>query len=93
MIANRLLMTKTNVESIFRRRRVVRLPGALALGGLITYGFNLAILRPIYLEELNSFGLAEKYFFLDLNADMMRQDLEQMGISIEAKHFDMEKTE
>jgi hypothetical protein len=37
--------------------------------------------------------LADKYFFLDLNADMMRKDLADMGISIEAKHFDMEKTE
>ena len=82
MIGNRLLMTKSAAESIFRRRRVIRLPAALALGGLITYGFNLAILRPIYREELNSFGLAEKYFFLDLNADLMRQDLEGMGISI-----------
>jgi hypothetical protein len=37
--------------------------------------------------------LTEKYFFLDLNADLMREDLKGMGISIDAKHFDMEKTE
>lgn len=93
MISNRLLMTKTATESIFRKRRLIRLPMALGVGGLITYAFNMLVLRPIYLEELNQYGLSEKYFFLDLNADMMRQDLEGMGITIDAKHFDMEKTE
>jgi hypothetical protein len=38
-------------------------------------------------------GLAEKYFFLDLNADMMKQDLDEMGIKIDAKHFDLSQTE
>lgn len=38
-------------------------------------------------------GLADKYFFLDLNADLMKDDLAQMGIKIDAKHFDLEKTE
>ncbi len=72
---------------------MVRLPLAMAAGGLITYVFNFFVLRPIYLEELHQYGLAERYFFLDLNADMMREDLKQMGISIDAKHFDMEETE
>jgi hypothetical protein len=53
MIANRLLMTKTKAENIFRRRRILRFPGALALGGLVTYTFNMSVLRPIYLEELH----------------------------------------
>jgi hypothetical protein len=66
---------------------------AMFLGGLTTYIFNLAVLRPIYLDELHQYGLGEKYFFLDLNADMMRDDLAQMGISIDAKHFDMAETE
>ena len=29
----------------------------------------------------------EKYFELDLDADMMRDDLKQMGIHIEAKYY------
>ena len=29
----------------------------------------------------------EKYFELDLDADMMRQDLKEMGIEIEAKYY------
>ena len=53
MIANRLLMTKTAATSIFKRRRIARLSAAMAIGGLITYGFNMAVLRPIYLEELH----------------------------------------
>jgi hypothetical protein len=38
-------------------------------------------------------GLSDKYFFLDLNADMMKEDLEQIGFKIDAKHFDLERTE
>ena len=53
VIANRLLMTRTAATSVFRQRRLIRLPAAMALGGLITYGFNMAILRPIYLDELH----------------------------------------
>ena len=34
-------------------------------------------------------GLTKKYFGLDLNADMMRSDLENLGISITARHFNM----
>jgi hypothetical protein len=36
-------------------------------------------------------GLTKKYFGLDLNADLMRSDLENLGISITARHFNMEE--
>jgi hypothetical protein len=36
-------------------------------------------------------GLTKKYFELDLNADMMREDLSQLGIKINARHFNMEE--
>jgi len=35
----------------------------------------VAILRPIFLHDLEQMGLSEKYFYLDLNADMMKEDL------------------
>lgn len=38
-------------------------------------------------------GLVEKYFYLDLNADLMKKDLEQFGFKIDAKYFDLEMTE
>ena len=38
-------------------------------------------------------GLVEKYFFLDLNADLMKDDLEKYGFKIDAKHFDLNQTE
>ena len=38
-------------------------------------------------------GLADKYFNLDLNADMMREDLKQFGFNINARHFDLEREE
>lgn len=46
-------MTKTAATSIFRTRRIARLPMAMGLGGLVTYVFNILILRPIYLDELH----------------------------------------
>jgi hypothetical protein len=53
-----------------------RYPAALGFAGLLTYAFNMFVLRPIYLNDIEEMGLAEKYFFLDLNADMMKDDLE-----------------
>ena len=93
MMSNRILMTRSSATSFLRRRTLARLPLAMAFGGALTYALNLAVLRPLYLSELNDYKLADKYFFLDLNADMMREDLKQMGFNIEAKHFDMELTE
>lgn len=90
MMSNRIIMTRSGANSILKRRALARLPLAMALGGVLTYAMNLAVLRPLYLNELNEYKLAEKYFYLDLNADMMREDLKQMGLNIEAKHFNME---
>lgn len=90
MMSNRIIMTRSSATSILKRRTLARLPLAMALGGVLTYAMNLAVLRPLYLSELNDYKLADKYFYLDLNADMMREDLKQMGFNIEAKHFDME---
>ena len=36
-------------------------------------------MRPVYENDLNQMGM-NKYFTLDLDADMMRQDLRQMNI-------------
>lgn len=88
LITNRILKSKV---SMFKRR-ILRFPAVAAIGGGLSYLFNMAILRPIYLNDLEQMGLTEKYFFLDLNADMMKDDLEQIGFKIEAKHFDLEKT-
>jgi hypothetical protein len=93
MMSNRLIMTKSSPTSLLRRRTFARLPLAMIFGGVLTYAMNLAVLRPLYLNEINEYKLSDKYFFLDLNADMMREDLKQMGINIEAKHFDMDLTE
>ena len=53
MIANRLLISKSAATSVLRSRKIVRLPLAMTLGGLVTYVFNMAVLRPIYLDELH----------------------------------------
>jgi len=75
------------------QKRFLRIPATLALGGLFTYILNHLILRPVYLNDLEAMGLAKKYFGLDLNADMMRADLENLGISIAARHFNMEESQ
>ena len=74
-------------------RRVARFPLTALCAGLTTYGFNRFMLKPIYLNDLNDLGLADKYFSLDLNADLMKEDLEELGIKIKAKYFDLEKAE
>ena len=45
------------------------------------------------LNDMEEIGLKAKYFTLDLNADMMREDLEKEGIRIDAKHFDLEEAQ
>ena len=40
-------------------------------------------------NDLKEGGL-DKYYNLDLNADMMKKDLEEQGVKIKATHFDME---
>ena len=44
------------------------------MGGLITLGINKTIMVPVYEKDLKELGL-DKYYELDLDADMMRQDL------------------
>jgi len=73
------------------QKRFLRIPATLAIGGLFTYILNHLVLRPVYLNDLEAMGLTKKYFGLDLNADMMRADLENLGISITARHFNMEE--
>ena len=48
LVSNRLLLNRANVF----KRRIIRAPAAVALGGLLTYFFNLLILRPIYLNDI-----------------------------------------
>lgn len=72
LLSNRILKNKV---SLFKRR-VTRFPAVAAISGGLTYLFNTAILRPIYLNDLEAMGLTNKYFYLDLNADMMKDDLE-----------------
>ena len=57
------------------------------MGLTTTYAFNLGIMRQLYLNDLKDLSM-DKYFELDLDADMMREDLSQMGINIEAKYFE-----
>lgn len=70
----------------------MRTPIALFTSGLLTYAFNLAVLRPIYYADMKELGL-DKYMHLDLNADMMKQDLEDLGIRIKAKYYNQEEIE
>ena len=48
MISNRMIYNKGQIF----KRKIARIPFALAAGGMITYIFNLFILRPIYLTDL-----------------------------------------
>jgi hypothetical protein len=63
-----------------KMRKFIRNPVALLLGGTLTYLFNSVVLKPIMLNDLEEMGLADKYFGLDLNAELMKLDLERLGI-------------
>ena len=56
-------------------------------GGAATYGLNQALLRTLLYKDLKQEGL-DRYYELDLNADMMKEDLAGLGIKINAAHFD-----
>ena len=90
LISNRLML---NRGKNWLKKRYVRAPAALLVGGALTYVFNYFILRSIYLHDIEEMGLTEKYFDLDLDAGMMKQDLENLGIRIKAKFFDKEEIE
>ena len=91
LLANRMLNRWG--PSYMKIKRFVRTPSSLVLGGLVTYAFNLAVLRPVMHHDLQNMGLVDKYFQLDLNADLMRQDLQIKGIDIKAKFYDEQKAQ
>ncbi len=68
MVSNRILNNQG--PSIFRKR-YVRFPSALILGALLTYGLNQTLLKTLLYKDLKEDNL-DKYFTLDLNADMMK---------------------
>jgi len=78
LVNNRVL---NNQGPSFFKKRYVRLPVALVLGGLFTYALNRTLLRTLLTKDLKEEGL-DKYYALDLNAEMMKQDLAGMGIKI-----------
>ena len=71
----------------YMQQRFLRGPAALALAGLSTYLINITIMKQVYKNDLEEMGM-HKYFELDLDADMMRNDLKEMGIEVEAKYYD-----
>ena len=86
LVGNRIL--KNQGPSLFQRR-YIRFPSAFVISGLCTYAFNQGFLKMILDNDLKEGGL-DKYYNLDLNADMMKKDLEEQGVKIKATHFDME---
>ena len=69
----------------------MRYPIALVFGGALSYALNLAVFRKMQKSDYEELGLLDKYLTLDLNADMMRKDLEeQYAIKVKAKYFDLE---
>ena len=79
LITNKTLLKRGNK---WMQRRFLRLPSTIVAAGAMTYSLNYFILRPIYLSDLDQMGLTKKYFTLDLDADLMREDLENVGIII-----------
>ena len=88
LISNRFLLNlKQKFLQKYMTQRWLRAPCALALGGIATMSFHALVMKEIYLNDLKDMGM-DQYFELDLDADMMKQDLGEMGIEIEARYFD-----
>ena len=68
------------------QQKWLRAPCFLALGGLTTYLINLIIMRPVYLNDLKDMGM-DNYFELDLDKEMMKNDLKDLGIIIDDDKF------
>ena len=87
-MSNRVL---NNQGPAIFRKRYVRFPTAVIFGGLLSYGLNQIFLKTLLSNDLKEEKL-DKYYTLDLNADMMKQDLASMGFKIKAANFDMDAT-
>ena len=68
LVSNRILNNQG--PSIFKKR-YVRFPSALILGGLCTYVLNRLLLKSLLDKDIKEEGL-DKYYTLDLNAEMMK---------------------
>ena len=89
LMSNRILNGQG--PTIFRKR-YIRFPTALVLGGLLTYGLNHFLLKKLLVQDLKEEKL-DQYYTLDLNAEMMKQDLAGMGIRVKASNFDLDETQ
>jgi hypothetical protein len=85
LVSNRLLIDRFAIK-----KGIFRWPLAGLLTAVSAYAFNLVVLRGIYYSDLEKNDLS-KYYTLDLNAEMMKKDLEKLGIEIEAKHFNLQE--
>ena len=72
---------------------MLRWPPALLIGGAATYLANMFIFRELYLTDLKELKLVPKYTSLDLDADLIRQDLDRMGVSIPGVYYNREQVE
>ena len=68
LASNRIL---NNYGPTIFQKRYVRFPSAALMGGLLTFGLNQTLLKTLLLNDLKEEKL-EKYYTLDLNADMMK---------------------
>lgn len=89
LMSNRIM---NNNGPAILRKRYVRFPLAFVIGGMMTYALNRSFLTTLLENDMKEDKL-EKYYNLDLNADMMKQDLAGMGIKIKAANFDLDATQ
>ena len=85
IVTNRLIHPKVS-------RKVFRYPFSLAISGVLTLGFSHYVLTYFMNSEITKKSL-DKYFDLPYDADMMRKDLEEIGIKIKAKYYNKEEVQ
>ena len=68
-MSNRLL--NNHGPTVIRNKRYIRFPIALLISGFVSFGLNKVLLKSLLYNDLKEEKL-DKYYELDLNADMMK---------------------
>ena len=81
VIANRHLANQAEKFRLMKQRWL-RMPCALACGGVLTFAINALVMQPMYRNDIKDMGM-ERYFESDLDKNLMRKDLADIGIEVE----------
>ena len=81
IISNRQLYNIHNSVKLLKHR-IFRVPSAIGIGAICAAAFDYGLMSHVYDNDIKELGL-DKYYSLDLDSEMMRKDLAEMGINVQ----------